>query len=308
MAKGYDQFFKAAKQNAAQGRPEDRSRTGFPPARGTTAATNLGSKKSTNPEDLTQALRERLKLNKPRQRARKKISWKLAGLGFLSLAFFAFGFFEYEKVERWIQKVEIKILGSALANQTGEKAKASSSATKAQGNAGAAVVPTEGQTVAQNLVGKEPSAEDMNHFRRLNERKRELDAREEELSRLEAEILAQKKVLEKRLENLEQTRRGISNVLEDRIKVDEQKVETLVQMYSNMKPQQAASVFEKMDEDLAVEILGRMKKKNAAEIMNLLKSEKAQVFSEKYAGYQRKTASMGNAKQNNSTKEGGNDN
>jgi len=54
-----------------------------------------------------------------------------------------------------------------------------------------------------------------------------------------------------------------------------------------MKPAQAAKVFETMDEDLAVEILGKMKKKNAAEVMNLIKPEKAQVFSEKYAGYKR---------------------
>jgi flagellar motility protein MotE (MotC chaperone) len=62
-------------------------------------------------------------------------------------------------------------------------------------------------------------------------------------------------------------------------------------MYSNMKPPQAAKVFETMDEDLVVEILGRMKKKNAADIMNLLKPEKAQIISEKYAGYKRSPAS-----------------
>jgi flagellar motility protein MotE (MotC chaperone) len=60
-------------------------------------------------------------------------------------------------------------------------------------------------------------------------------------------------------------------------------------MYSNMKAPQAAKVFETMDEDLAVEILGRMKKKNAADIMNLLKPEKAQILSEMFAGYKRRT-------------------
>ena len=55
-----------------------------------------------------------------------------------------------------------------------------------------------------------------------------------------------------------------------------------------MKPQQAAKVFETMDEDLAVEIIGRMKRKPAAEILNLLKAEKAQVISEKYTGYKRR--------------------
>ncbi|MNL86247.1 hypothetical protein D3C87_2148790 [compost metagenome] len=55
-----------------------------------------------------------------------------------------------------------------------------------------------------------------------------------------------------------------------------------------MKAPQAAKIFETMDEDLGVEILGRMKKKNAADIMNLLKPEKAQIFTEKFAGYKRR--------------------
>lgn len=87
---------------------------------------------------------------------------------------------------------------------------------------------------------------------------------------------------------LEGTRRSIASILDEKVKVDDQKIETLVQMYSNMKAQQAAKIFETMDEDLAVAILGRMKKKNAAEVMNLMKAERAQLFSEKYAGYKKK--------------------
>jgi flagellar motility protein MotE (MotC chaperone) len=57
-----------------------------------------------------------------------------------------------------------------------------------------------------------------------------------------------------------------------------------------MKPQQAAKVFETIDEDLAVEVLTKMKKKSAADILNLLKADRAQSLSEKYAGYKRKPA------------------
>ena len=74
-------------------------------------------------------------------------------------------------------------------------------------------------------------------------------------------------------------------MLQDRVSSDAAKVDTLVQVYSNMKPSQAAKVFETMDEDLVIEILSKMKKKNAADILNLVKSDKAQVLAEKYAGY-----------------------
>jgi flagellar motility protein MotE (MotC chaperone) len=108
------------------------------------------------------------------------------------------------------------------------------------------------------------------------------------LNRIENELTAQKEELEKRMKELEKTRSNISSVLEEKVKADDQKIDTLVQMYSTMKPQQAAKVFETLDEDLSVEIISRMKKKNAAEILNLLKPEKAQMFSEKFAGYKKK--------------------
>ena len=143
-------------------------------------------------------------------------------------------------------------------------------------------------------VEKKPTAAslssvDVDHLKKLNDRKKELDAREEELNRLESELQTQKVELDKRLKDLEDMRTKISQMLEQRVKADDQKVDTLVQMYSNMKAPQAAKVFETMDEDLAIEILGRMKKKSAADIMNLLPAEKAQTLSEMFAGYKRRT-------------------
>jgi flagellar motility protein MotE (MotC chaperone) len=137
----------------------------------------------------------------------------------------------------------------------------------------------------------EPTGSELGHLTKLVERKKELDAREEELARVEAELGEQKAALQRRLAELEQMRSNISSMLEDRVKADDQKIETLVQFYSNMKPPQAAKIFETIDEDLAVQILGRMKKKSAADILNLIKPEKAQMFTEKFAGYKRTTAS-----------------
>jgi flagellar motility protein MotE (MotC chaperone) len=76
-------------------------------------------------------------------------------------------------------------------------------------------------------------------------------------------------------------------VLADKVQADEQKVDNLVQFYSNMKAPQAAKIIETIDEDLAVQVIAKMKKKNAADIMNLLKPEKAQMISERYVGYRK---------------------
>ena len=88
----------------------------------------------------------------------------------------------------------------------------------------------------------------------------------------------------------------IAQTLKDRVEVDQEKVTKLVDLYSNMKPKQAADVIGSINEDLAVEVLAKMKKKSAAEIMNLLSPEKARVLSEKYTGYRRGTASVAEPK------------
>lgn len=133
-----------------------------------------------------------------------------------------------------------------------------------------------------------PKAEEpvnVDHLKKLVERKKSLDEREAELARLEAELEKKKTELDERFKSLDEMRAQIAKTLEQRVQSDDKKVDALVQVYTNMKPQQAARVLETMDETLVVDLLGRMKKKNAAEIMNLLNKEKAKVISERYAGY-----------------------
>jgi flagellar motility protein MotE (MotC chaperone) len=82
-------------------------------------------------------------------------------------------------------------------------------------------------------------------------------------------------------------RRDIASVLKERVQSDETQVNKLVDLYSTMKPKQAADIIGSLQEDLAVEVLGKMKKKNAAEVMNLLPADKARGLSEKLTGYKR---------------------
>ncbi|MBK9292865.1 MAG: hypothetical protein IPM57_00205 [Oligoflexia bacterium] len=122
-------------------------------------------------------------------------------------------------------------------------------------------------------------------FSKLESKKMQLEAKEVELVKLEEELQKQKLELEKRLSELESIRGKISAKLDEKIKVDQQKVDSLVSVYANMKPAQAAKVLESINEELAVEVLLKMKNKSAAEILNLMNAEKAKLISEKFAGY-----------------------
>ncbi len=277
MKNGYDQFFKSARKVAAQQQFSSGSSSSNrrPPQQ--------RKVQSQDAKVLAQELRQRMKPQpvSSKRGKRREIPWKLVGFSILGLMVAAIGLSKAEEIEKFAHKIEISFLGTAHAEEA-PAAKPAEKSPEEKAKEG------EKEKKAEEPVAKKEYSEDeINHFAKLNERKRELDAREEELARMEQELQTQKAELDKRLADLENTRRSISSVLEEKVQTDDKKVENLVQMYSTMKPQQAAKALEEMDEGLAIEILGRMKKKNAAEVMNLVKSEKVKTFSEKYAGYKR---------------------
>jgi flagellar motility protein MotE (MotC chaperone) len=183
----------------------------------------------------------------------------------------------FDQIETYISKVEIGL-------QTAQAEPSNPVKTE--------TIPTSEVMPNQAVVEEKKMPDDTDYLFKLSERKKELDAREEELNKKEQEIAKQKVEIEGKLTQLEEYRVKISAMLQDRIVADSSKVDTLVQVYSNMKPLQAAKVFETMDEDLVIDILSRMKKKNAADIMNLIKAEKAQIFAERYAGYRMPASSQ----------------
>lgn len=233
---------------------------------------------TTSVANLRSRLQER-QVRLKKLKSRKKFPVRSLVFSVVGAGLTLFAMLNHGELDHLLQKIEVSFMGQAQA-QTGPKAEA---AGKEKANS-----EKTGEETDKKPVATTENKDGIDHFLKLSERKKALDLREEELNRLEAELQKQREEIETKIKTLENTRAGISTVLEERAVKDSEKVDTLVQMYSNMKPSQAAKVLESMDEDLAVEIVGRMKKKNAAEVMNLMKSEKAQVFSEKYAGYRKR--------------------
>lgn len=250
---GYDQFFKAAAQKSK------------------TKAKPITSEKLTE-----QKLRRAL--GKPHTRKTKPFPVTalvgmilLLGLGIVYLA-------KPELIDKLTRHVEVKWMGEAVAAAKQEKP-AAAPAKDAAGKA---------ESADHDVSPKAPAAiEDLSYIDKLRSRKEELDMREKELNQLEEELQRQKVEVDQRIRKLELMRRDIAGVLKERVESDETQVNKLVDLYSNMKPKQAADVIGSLQEDLAVTVLGKMKKKNAAEVMNLLPSEKARGLSEKLTGYKR---------------------
>jgi flagellar motility protein MotE (MotC chaperone) len=218
-----------------------------------------------------------LNLNKLKQ---KSAAPKKAKAGFPTMPLFGFILIagsgllfldNFESIEKSLQKIEIS-MGTAYAQEVKPVAEKAEPAATVGGDQQAV------QVEAKKI-------DDTDYLFKLAERKKQLDEREAQLNKVAEQIEKQKSEIAAKLVQLEEVRQKISAQLQDRIKTDEAKVEVLVQMYTNMKPVQAAKIFETLDEDLVIEILSRMKKKNAADILNLVKPEKAQVLAERYTGY-----------------------
>lgn len=252
MKTGYDQFFNSAKKNATKN--------------GTPRPVQFKKTSTPTPSKVT-------KKSKPKFPV---IQFSIFGL--CALGFFA-AVEDYDRFENYLSKIEIGV-GMAHAETAPELPLAAKTGVAKEGESHAAE-----QAPAATTTAASTKVEDSDYLFKLAERKKELDAREEDLNKKSTEIAKQKEEIDQKLRELEQYRTKISSLLQERISSDSGKIDTLVQVYSNMKPSQAAKIFESMDEDLVIEILGRMKKKNAADIMNLVKAEKAQVFAERYAGY-----------------------
>lgn len=293
MKAGYDDFFRKARVNAGVTTKES-SQAKFAlkndepaaqrrsEARGESAVSRQGRSSQTVNQDRVQQLREKVK--QKRQSRRRRFPWKLVMGSTFGFLLTGAGLQYHEQIDQFLGRIEIGATTTALAAEPA-KAATAPSGERTPGS----VDPKASDKVVENgKPASEWSETEVNHLQKLVQRKEQLDAREAELGRLESELTAQREELEKKLKSMDETRTGISNMLQERSTQDAEKVETLVQVYSNMKPSNAAKVLETLDEDLAVEIIGRMKKKNAAEVLNLMKPEKAQSFSEKFAGYRKK--------------------
>lgn len=294
MKPGYDDFFRKARVNAGVSKESTKARFALDeqPA-GRTAKTadkrndSRGQSAMSRPKISGTTDRERLgmlrdRVRSTRKRQRRKFPFKLVIGSFLGILAAGAGLQYHEDIDKLLSRIEVGAITTAQASEAKAKpAPAPSGVTAGTGERAPAAID-------QKAARKEWTEDEINHLQKLVQRKEQLDAREAELSRLETELTAQKEELEKKLKSMDETRAGISNMLQERSTQDVEKVDTLVQVYSNMKPSNAAKVLETMDEDLAVEIIGRMKRKNAAEVLNLMKPEKAQVFSEKFAGYRKK--------------------
>lgn len=117
--------------------------------------------------------------------------------------------------------------------------------------------------------------EEVEVLQQLAKRREELDLRARQLDEREAMVAAAEQRMEQKMVEL----RALQTVVEDLLKAqgeaEEEQLQSLVKIYQNMKPKDAAQVFEELDLDVLLQVVARMNERKLAPILGLVSPTRA---------------------------------
>lgn len=126
----------------------------------------------------------------------------------------------------------------------------------------------------------------------LSKRREELDKWEKEAALKEAYLTAADMKLNQKLSDLKTLRDEVNNLLESYNEKEDMKISSLVKIYENMKPKDAAKIFEGLDMPILLRVVDKMKEIKAAPIMAQLSAQKASELTTEYAAQKKMPAQV----------------
>lgn len=109
----------------------------------------------------------------------------------------------------------------------------------------------------------------------LRGRREQIESREREVELREQTLAAAENRLGQRIGELKQLKAEVEGLFNKYDEEQEQRMRSLVKIYENMKPKDAARIFETMDGDIMLDVIERMREAKTAPIMALLTADRA---------------------------------
>jgi len=164
------------------------------------------------------------------------------------------------------------------AQPDGTPAAAEQAAAPGAADPNAAAAPPPGDPATSKLITDDPTLltpQEIDLLQNLSDRRREIEAREQELQVRQGMLAAAEARIDRKIAELN----NLQSEINGRIKVfdeqQEKKMESLVKIYENMKPKEAARIFEDLEMDTLLEVAQRMKERKLAPVMAKMNPEKA---------------------------------
>lgn len=146
----------------------------------------------------------------------------------------------------------------------------------AQG-AGAAPAPGGGPEVSR-LIKDDPTLltpAEIDILQQLAVRRDQLDEREKEIQMRTGLLNAAEERINKKIAELQTLRVTIDGLIKKFDAQQDAKLKSLVKIYENMKPKDAAKIFEDLEMDTLLEVAERMKERKLADILSKMPPERA---------------------------------
>lgn len=110
----------------------------------------------------------------------------------------------------------------------------------------------------------------------LAERRKTLDKRQAEVEMREKLLAAAEARIDQKIEELKSLKAEVDEVFQTEESKGDEKMKSLVKVYENMKPKDAAAVFEQMEMDVLLNLLDRMNERKLAAILAAMDPARAQ--------------------------------
>jgi flagellar motility protein MotE (MotC chaperone) len=120
-------------------------------------------------------------------------------------------------------------------------------------------------------------------LQRLGERRAELDKREADIAMRESIVAAAEKKLDERTRALEDLQAQVDALVDEKQAAEEASFKAIVSMYENMKPKDAAKIFDTLDLNVLLKVARAMNPRKMSPILAAMSAEPAQALTTAFA-------------------------
>ena len=144
---------------------------------------------------------------------------------------------------------------------------------------GAPLMPEEDRAaIAARMLADDPTLltqSEIDLLQKLAERRVEIDARARELEKREAMMAAAETRIDRKIEEFRALQATIESLIKTYDDQQNKKLQSLVRIYENMKPKDAARIFEELEMEVLIKVAERMKERSLAPILAKMNPQRA---------------------------------
>jgi flagellar motility protein MotE (MotC chaperone) len=127
------------------------------------------------------------------------------------------------------------------------------------------------------------SASEVEILQDLAKRRDELDKREQQISQREALLKAAGVEVDRKIAELNKIRGELEDLLNKQKTAEDSRIDSLVKIYENMKPKDAANIFNTLDMDVLLPVIAKISERKASPILAAMDPDKAREVTIKLA-------------------------